>query len=74
VADAVSAVERLLAQGILEIAQFALCSLNLELVICIHDGNACRVIAAVFKLAQTIDDQWDYLFVSDVSNDSTHIG
>jgi hypothetical protein len=73
VADAVSSVERLVPQHVFEIAQLALSSLNFEFVIFIDDRNTRRVIAAVFQLAQSIDNQRDDLFVSDVSNYSAHI-
>src|SRR5260370_31867934 len=72
VANAISAVERFLAQLLLEVAQFALGAANFQLMILVDDGNARRVITAVFKLAQPVDYQRHDLFVSDVSNYSTH--
>ena len=40
--------------------------------ILVDDSNACRIVAAVFKLAQPIDNQGDDLLLSDVSDYSTH--
>jgi hypothetical protein len=72
-AHAVGAVERLLAQHIFKIAQLALGALNLQVVVFIHHRDSGRVIAAIFKFAQPIDDERDNLFISNVSNYSTHI-
>src|ERR1700681_4773411 len=72
VTDAVSAVERFLPQGLLQVAQLAFGAPNLEVMIFVHDGNAGRVIATVFKLAQAVDYQRHDLFVSNVSDYSTH--
>jgi type III secretory pathway component EscT len=45
----------------------------LHLVVFVNDGNARRVVAALFKLAQAVDNQRHYLFLSDVSDYSTHV-
>jgi hypothetical protein len=39
----------------------------------VHDSDAGRVIATIFKLAQAVDDQRHDLFVPHVSDYSTHI-
>jgi hypothetical protein len=36
------------------------------------DGDAGGVIAAIFEAAQALDDDWNYLFGSDVADDSAH--
>jgi hypothetical protein len=41
--------------------------------ILIDDGNAGRIVTAVFELAQSVDNQRHDLFVSNVSDYSTHI-
>src|SRR5712691_1293432 len=73
VAHAVSAVERFLPQRFFEVAQFAFGPADLQLVVFVNDGNARGVVAAVFKLAQAVDNQRHHLFVSDVSDYSTHV-
>src|SRR5712691_5559224 len=72
VTDAVSTVEGLQPQRFFEVAQLAFGAADLQLVVFVNDGNARRVIAAVFKLAQTVDDQRHHLFLSDVADYSTH--
>src|SRR5712691_8776842 len=72
VAHAVSAVEGLLPQRFFEVAQLAFGAANLQLVVFVNHGNARRIIAAVFKLAQAVDNQRHHLFLSDVSDYSTH--
>ena len=73
VADTVSAVERLLSQDLFEVAQFSFGAPNLEVMALVDNGDAGRVIAAVLELAQAVDYQRHHLFVSDVSDYSTHI-
>src|SRR5215211_5777598 len=72
VADAVSAVEWTQADGLFEVAQFSFSATDLEVVLFIDDRNTGRVVAAIFELAQPIDDERHHLFVSDVTNNSTH--
>src|SRR3989442_15978263 len=72
VAHAVRAIDRISLQDVFKIAQLALGPANLQLVIFVNRGNAGGVVAAIFKLAQTLDDQRHDLFVSDVSDYSTH--
>jgi hypothetical protein len=36
------------------------------------DGDAGRVVAAVFEAAQTLDDDWNYLLWTDVANYAAH--
>src|SRR5690349_7202781 len=61
------------AQSLFEIAQLAFGSFNFEVMIFIDDGNAGRIVTAVFELAQSVDNQRHDLFVSNVSDYSTHI-
>jgi hypothetical protein len=72
VADTVGAVEWLLPQNFFEVAQLSFGAPNLELMAFVNNSYACRVIAAVLELAQTVDYQRHDLFVSDVSDYSTH--
>jgi hypothetical protein len=59
-------------QNVFEIAQLTFGPLNLELVIHIDDRNAGRIVTAIFQLAQAVNNQRHHLFVSDVSDYSTH--
>src|SRR5260370_37478613 len=72
VADTVSSVQRFLSQRFFEVAELALRASNLQFMIFVNDGNTCRVVAAVFELSQAVDYQRHDLFVSDVSDYSTH--
>ena len=72
VAYAVRAIDRIFLQDVFKIAQLAFGPANLQLVIFVNSGNAGGVVAAIFKLAQALDDQRHDLFVSDVSDYSTH--
>src|SRR5207253_3951178 len=72
VADTVSAVERFLPQDFFEVAQFSFGAPNLELMALVDNGDAGRVVATVLKLTQAVDYQRHHLFVSDVSDYSTH--
>src|SRR5947209_5907186 len=72
VAHAVRAIDGVFSQDRFEVAQLAFGPANLQLVIFVNGGNAGGIVAAIFKLAQTLDDQGYDLFVSDVSDYSTH--
>jgi hypothetical protein len=72
VADAVSAVERAQANDLFEVAQFAFGAADLEVVVFVDDGDTGGVVAAIFELPQTIDDERHNLFIAYVTNNSTH--
>ena len=72
VTNAVGTIDRILSQDLFEVAQLAFGPANLQLVILVNRCNAGGIVAAIFKLAQTLDDQGYDLFVSDVSDYSTH--
>ena len=73
VPDAVEAVERSDANGFFKISQFARGAPNFELAVVAHDGDARRIVAAVFEALQAVEDQRDDAFRSDVSDDSAHL-
>jgi hypothetical protein len=56
VAHAIGPVERFLAQGLFEVAQFSLGASNFEVMVLIDDSDACGVITTIFKLAKAVDD------------------
>ena len=72
VSDAVGAVERLLADDFFEVAEFALGAADLKSVAVAADRDACRVVAAIFELAKTLDDDRDNLLFTYVSHNSAH--
>jgi hypothetical protein len=72
-ADTISAIERVVSQNLFEISELSFGAANLELVTLVYYGDARRIVATIFKLAQAVDDQRHHLFVSDVSDYSTHI-
>src|SRR5690349_20059308 len=71
VADAVRAVERTEPNRLFEIAQFAFGATNLEIVLFIDDSDARRVVTAILEFAQPVDDERHYLFIANVTNNST---
>src|ERR1041384_2721897 len=72
-ADAVSAIERLQANGFFEIAQLAFGAANCQRPLLIDDGDARRVVATIFQLAQSIENHPDDLLVTNITDDSTHL-
>jgi hypothetical protein len=72
VADAVSAVEWLQADRFFEVAQFALGAAHVQMMRFIDDGDARRVVAAIFEFAQPVDDDRHDLFIAYVSHNATH--
>jgi hypothetical protein len=72
VADAISAFERFGADHVFKIAQLAFCPPDLKAVTVTADGNAGGVVPAIFELAQTLNDDGNYLLFSDIADDATH--
>ena len=73
VADAEGAVERMFAKDFFEIAEFAGSAADLEESgIGAADGDAGRVVAAIFEAAQALNDDGDNLLTADVTDDSAH--
>ena len=58
--------------GIGEVAELALGAAYVEPLPLVDDRDPGRVVAAVFELAQPVDDDGHDLFVADVSNDAAH--
>src|SRR5258706_1979196 len=71
VPDSVGAFEGRFLQHFLQIAHFPWSAADFQLAI-VDYGDARRVIAAIFELAQAFDDDRDYLFRSNVTDNSTH--
>src|SRR5580700_3425768 len=74
VAYAIGAVEGLEADDFFQIAQFAFGAAKLQFVSIAGNGDTSRVVAAVLKPAQTLDDDWDYFLLTDIANNATHAG
>ena len=55
-----------------EVGQLAGAAPDVEAV-AVDDGDARRVVAAIFEAAQSLDEDWDDRLVADVSDDSAHI-
>jgi hypothetical protein len=70
--DAVVSVERIQANAFFEIAKLALGAAQRQIVILIYNGNARRIVTAVFEFPQAIDNERHNLFVSNISDNSTH--
>src|SRR6266496_3308355 len=72
VSDAVGSVERLKPNRFFQIPEFALCPPDFQMAPLINNGYAGRIVAAVFKLTQTVKDYRHNLFVPNISNNATH--
>ena len=73
VADAESAVEGMFAQHFFEVAQLAGGAADFEQRgVGSADGDAGRVIAAVFETAQAFNDDWNNFLTADITDDSAH--
>jgi hypothetical protein len=40
--------------------------------ILVNDRDPSRIVAAIFKLTQSINDDWHDLLVADITNNPTH--
>src|SRR5258706_5530545 len=69
--DSVSAFDGRFLQHFFQIAQFSWRAADFQLAI-VDYGDSRRVIAAIFELAQTFDDDRDDLFRSNVTDNSAH--
>jgi hypothetical protein len=65
-------VKGLEADGLFEVAELALGAADVEDVRLVYDRDARRVVAAVFELAQPLEDDGHDLLVADIADDSTH--
>jgi hypothetical protein len=72
VAYAVGAVQRLKPYRFLKIAQLSFGAANLQMITFVHDGDARRIIAAIFELAEPVNDDRHDLLVSNITDNSTH--
>ena len=73
VADAEGAIERILAQNLFKVRQLSCRAAQIELVAAgVADGDASRVVAAIFEAPQPLDDDWDDFLWSDVADDAAH--
>ncbi len=72
VADAVGAVDGIFGENLGEVAELARSTTDLERVAATSDGDARRVIAAVFEAGEAFHDDGDAGLGADVTDDSTH--
>src|SRR5882724_981043 len=72
VSDAVSSIERIQADGLFQVTQFTFRATNFEIVVLVNDCDSRRVVASIFKLAQTVQNQRHNLLVSYITDYSTH--
>ena len=72
VANAISAVEWSQANRFFKIAQLAFSAPYLELRVLIDDGDARRIVPAILKLTEPVDNQRHNLLIADITNNSAH--
>src|SRR4029077_6918877 len=72
VANAIAAVERFEADDLFQVAQLAFGAANLQLVPIAGNGDSSRIVSAVFETSQAFDNDRNYFFLADISDDATH--
>src|SRR5580704_5955417 len=70
--QAVDAINRIVANGLLEIWQFAGGAANLHMAVLADHGDACGVVSAVFQASQPVQDQGYNFLRANVSDDAAH--
>jgi hypothetical protein len=73
VAYAVCAVQRMESNRLFEISQFTFGTAQLEMMLFIGNGYSGRVVPAILELSQTVEDQRHNLFITNVTDNSTHM-
>ncbi len=71
-ANAIVAIERIQPNSFLEIPQLALSPPQAQIMLVINDSDPRRIVSAILQLPQTVNDQRHNLFISNVSDNSTH--
>src|SRR5260370_23306835 len=72
VADAISAIQRVLGNDLFEIAEFPRGTADFQLAGVGNDGDARGIVATVFELAQPLDDDGHNFLWPDVTDYSAH--
>ena len=72
VTDTVGTIERLLSDNVFEVSEFTFGTADLESFSVAGYRDPSRVVAAVFKFAEALDDDGDDLLLADVSDDAAH--
>jgi len=55
-----------------EISQFAFSSAKLQMMLLISNSDTSRIVSAIFEFPKPVDDQRHDLFISYVTDNSTH--
>jgi len=74
VADSVRAFDGRFGDDLFEVSELAWGTPNLQLAVLGDNGDSRRIVAAVFQLAQTFDDDGDNFLRADVADNSAHAG
>src|SRR5438552_293826 len=72
VANAIRSIYRVYANGFFQVAQLAGCAADGQMIIAVEDGNSGRIVPAIFKAAETVEDDGDGFSISDVADDTAH--
>src|SRR5262249_52137855 len=73
VPHAISPIQRPQSDGFFEIAQFSLCSTDVQLLPPVNHSNAGGIIATILQLSEAIQNYAYNLFISHVTHDSAHL-
>ena len=74
VAEAVDAVDGMLADGLLEIGQFARGAAQFQLAVFADHGDARGIVAAIFEAPEPVEDQGHNFLRADISDYAAHDG
>jgi hypothetical protein len=72
VPDTVISVKRAEPDAFFQIPQLALGTPKLEVIVIVNNGDSRRIVTAVFELSEAVNNKRHDLFISYVSNNSTH--
>src|SRR5215472_489800 len=72
VSDAISAFQRLVADGFFEVAQLAFGAADLKTVPVTADGDARRIVSAILQPAQAFNDDRNDALLANVTDNATH--
>jgi hypothetical protein len=72
VAQAVDAIDGIVADGLLEIRQFAGGAANLHMPVLADNGDARGVVSAIFQASKAIQDEGYDFLRADISDNSAH--
>jgi hypothetical protein len=72
VSQAIDPIDRIIADGLFEIRQFAGGAANLHMPVLTHNCDACGIVSAIFQASKPIQDEGHDFLRADISDNATH--